>query len=72
PIFFATLIIITAYFPLFAFERAEGKLFKPMAFTVGYALVGALLCALTLIPSLAYVALRKPSKPFVNKPLVWL
>ena len=72
PIFFATLIIITAYFPLFAFERAEGKLFKPMAFTVGYALVGALLCAITLIPSLAYVALRKPSKPFVNKPLVWL
>jgi len=72
PIFFATLIIITAYFPLFAFERAEGKLFKPMAYTVGYALVGALLCALTLIPSLAYVALRKPSKPFVNKPLVWL
>lgn len=72
PIFFATLIIITAYFPLFAFERAEGKLFKPMAFTVGYALVGALLCALTLIPSLAYIALRKPSKPFVNKPLVWL
>lgn len=72
PIFFATLIIITAYFPLFAFERAEGKLFKPMAFTVGYALVGALLCALTLIPSLAYVALRKPSKPFVNKPLLWL
>ncbi|MDP9902083.1 efflux RND transporter permease subunit [Variovorax ginsengisoli] len=72
PIFFATLIIVTAYLPLFAFERAEGKLFKPMAFTVGYALVGALLCALTLIPSLAYVALRKPSKPFVNKPLVWL
>ena len=72
PIFFATLIIITAYFPLFAFERAEGKLFKPMAFTVSYALVGALLCALTLIPSLAYVALRKPRKPFVNKPLVWL
>ena len=72
PIFFATLIIITAYFPLFAFERAEGKLFKPMAYTVGYALVGALLCALTLIPSLAYVALRKPRKVFVNKPLEWL
>ncbi|WP_431273091.1 efflux RND transporter permease subunit [Variovorax ureilyticus] len=72
PIFFATLIIITAYFPLFAFERAEGKLFKPMAITVGIALLGALLCALTLIPSLAYVALRKPRKPFVNRPLVWL
>ena len=72
PIFFATLIIITAYLPLFAFERAEGKLFKPMAYTVSYALIGALLCALTLIPSLAYVALRKPRKPFVNKPLIWL
>ena len=72
PIFFATLIIITAYFPLFAFERAEGKLFKPMAFTVGYALIGALLCTLTLIPGLAYIALRKPRKLFVNRPLVWL
>ena len=72
PIFFATLIIITAYLPLFAFERAEGKLFKPMAYTVSYALIGALLCALTLIPSLAYIALRKPRKPFVNKPLRWL
>ncbi len=72
PIFFATLIIITAYFPLFSFERAEGKLFRPMAFTVCYALVGALLCAMTLIPSLSYVALRKPRKPFVNRPLAWL
>jgi len=72
PIFFATLIIIAAYFPLFAFERAEGKLFSPMAFTVGYALFGALLAALALIPGLAYVALRKPSKIFHNKPLEWL
>ena len=46
PIFFATLIIITAYLPLFAFERAEAKLFLPMAYTVGYALFGALLCTL--------------------------
>jgi heavy metal efflux system protein len=44
PIFFATLIIITAYLPLFAFERAEAKLFTPMAYTVSYALFGALLC----------------------------
>ena len=72
PIFFATLIIITAYLPLFAFERAEGKLFRPMAFTVGYALIGALLCTVTLIPGLAFVALRKPGKVFVNRPLVWL
>ena len=72
PMFFATLIIITAYCPLFAFERAEGKLFSPMAWTVGYALLGALLCALTLIPGLAYLALRRPQRIFHNTPLVWL
>ena len=72
PIFFATLVIISAYFPLFAFERAEGKLFSPMALTVGYALFGALLAALALIPGLAYVALRKPRKVFHNKPLEWV
>jgi heavy metal efflux system protein len=68
-IFFATLIIVTAYAPLFAFEHAEGKLFRPMAFTVGYALLAALLCTVTLTPALAYLALRKPRKLFQNKPL---
>ena len=72
PIFFATLIIITAYLPLFAFQRAEGKLFTPMAYTVGYALLGALICSIVLIPGLAFAALRKPQKVFHNKPLVWL
>lgn len=69
PIFFATLIIITAYLPLFAFERVEKKLFTPMAFTVGYALFGALLVALLLIPGLAYFIYRKPQKMYHNK---WL
>jgi cobalt-zinc-cadmium resistance protein CzcA len=72
PIFFATLIIITAYFPLFAFERAEAKLFSPMAYAVGYALFGALLCTLTLIPGLAYLAFRRPRPAFQNRPLIWL
>jgi cobalt-zinc-cadmium resistance protein CzcA len=72
PILFATLIIITAYLPLFAFERAEAKLFTPMAYTVTYALFGALLCSFTLIPGLAYWALRKPRTIFHNRPLVWL
>ena len=72
PIFFATLIIITAYLPLFAFERAEAKLFSPMAFTVGYALFGALLCTFALIPGLAYMAFRKPRLVFHNRPLQWL
>ena len=72
PIFFATLIIISAYLPLFAFERAEGKLLSPMALTVSYALMGALLCSIVLVPGLAYMALRKPRRIFHNKPLEWL
>ncbi|QEE23900.1 efflux RND transporter permease subunit [Rhodanobacter glycinis] len=69
PIFFAILIIVTAYLPLFAFEHAAGRLSRPMAFTVSYALLAALLCTITLIPGLAYIALRKPRKPFHNRPL---
>ena len=72
PIFFATLIIISAYLPLFAFERAEGKLFTPMAYTVSFALLGALICSLALIPGLAYTALRKPQTIRHNRPLEWL
>lgn len=69
PIFFSTLIIITAYLPLFAFEHIEKKLFTPMAYTVGYALLGALAVALLLIPGLAFFAYRKPRKIYVNR---WL
>lgn len=69
PVFFATVIIITAYLPLFAFERVEKKLFTPMAFTVGFALLGALLVALFLIPGLAYAVYKKPRKIYHNK---WL
>ena len=56
PMFFATAIIITAYIPLFAFQRVEKKLFSPMAYTVGYALGGAMLVALALVPGLALAA----------------
>ena len=69
PIFFSTLIIIVAYMPLFAFERIEKKLFTPMAFTMGYALLGALAVALLLIPGLAYSIYRKPQKVYHNKTL---
>ena len=69
PILFATTIIITAYIPLFAFERVEKKLFTPMAFTVSYALIGALLVALFLIPGLGYSLYRKPQKIYHNR---WL
>ena len=67
PIFFATIIIIVAYMPLFAFERIEKKLFTPMAFTVGYALLGALATALVLIPGLSYSIYRKPGRVYDNK-----
>lgn len=69
PIFFSTLIIITAYIPLFAFEHIERKMFTPMAYTVGYALLGALAVALLLIPGLAFIAYRMPRKSFRNQ---WL
>ena len=68
-IFFSTIIIITAYLPLFAFEHVERKLFTPMAYTVGYALVGALLTSLLLTPGLSYMAYRKPRKLYHNR---WL
>jgi cobalt-zinc-cadmium resistance protein CzcA len=72
PIFFATLIIISAYLPLFTLQRGEAALFTPMAYTVGFALFGALLCTLALTPGLAYLALRKPRPAFRNRPLEWL
>lgn len=68
-IFFSTIIIITAYMPLFAFEHVERKLFTPMAYTVGYALFGALLVALLLTPCLSYMTYRKPRKVYRNR---WL
>src|SRR6201995_3390827 len=69
PIFFASLIIITTYLPLFSFERAEAKLFTPMAYTMGYALFGALLTTLALVPGLAFYAFRKPGHVYHNR---WL
>ncbi|MDR3261766.1 MAG: CusA/CzcA family heavy metal efflux RND transporter [Tannerella sp.] len=69
PVLFSTLIIITAYLPLFAFEHIERKLFTPMAYTVGYALIGALAVALFLIPGLAFHAYEKPRKMHKNR---WL
>ncbi|GAL96216.1 cation efflux system protein CzcA [Acetobacter tropicalis NRIC 0312] len=68
-IVFSTLVIIVAYSPLFAFVGAEGRLFRPMAYTVSFALLGALLSAIVLTPSLAFLAMRKPHKIFHNKPL---
>ena len=69
PIMFSTCVIITAYLPLFAFERVERKLFTPMAFTMSYAMFGALLVAVLLIPGMAYVIYRRPGKIYKN---TWL
>jgi len=72
PMFFAMVIIVTAYIPLFAFQRVEKKLFSPMAYTVGYALAGATLVALALIPALTLVAYRRPRPLPRNRPLEWI
>jgi cobalt-zinc-cadmium resistance protein CzcA len=63
---------MTAYLPLFSFERAEARLFTPMAYTMGYALFGALLSTLALVPGLAYYAFRKPGRVYHNRWLEWL
>ena len=72
PIFFATVIIITTYLPLLAFQRIEAKLFYPMVYAVGFAQLGALVFALLVIPGLAYVAYRRPRRIFHNPVLGWL
>ncbi len=69
PIFFGMAVIGCAYLPLLAFERIEYKLFSPMAYAVGAALIGALLVALMLIPALAWLAFRKPRKMMHNRVL---
>lgn len=51
-IFFSKLIIITALIPIFSFEKVEGKLFSPLAYTLGFALLGALFFTLTFVPAL--------------------
>ena len=66
PVFFGMMVIITAYLPLFAFERIEYKLFSPMAYAIGFALLGALLVALALIPGLAFQAFRNTTRVFHN------
>ena len=58
-VFFAKLIIITALIPIFSFQKVEGKMFSPLAFTLGFALTGALLCTLTLVPVLSAMLLRR-------------
>ncbi|UYQ92625.1 CusA/CzcA family heavy metal efflux RND transporter [Chitinophaga horti] len=69
-VFFSKLIIISALLPIFAFQKVEGKMFSPLAWTLGFALLGALLFTLTLVPVLVSILLRKnvreKNNPFVN------
>ncbi|MFL9483926.1 efflux RND transporter permease subunit [Chitinophagaceae bacterium LWZ2-11] len=58
-IFFAKLIIITGLLPIFAFQKVEGKMFSPLAYTLGFALLGALITTLTLVPVLIHLLLSK-------------
>jgi len=58
PIAFAIAIIIVVFLPLFSLEGLEGKMFKPMAFNISFAMAGSLLLALTLIPVLAALVLK--------------
>ncbi|WP_201981871.1 efflux RND transporter permease subunit [Hymenobacter rubidus] len=58
-IFFAKAIIITALLPIFSFEKVEGKVFSPLAWTLGFALLGALIFTLTLVPVLVSILLKK-------------
>ncbi len=69
-VFFSKLIIITALLPIFAFQKVEGKMFSPLAFTLGFALLGALIFTLTLVPVLCSILLKKNvrerNNPIVN------
>src|SRR5208283_69489 len=59
PVFYAIAIIITAYLPIFTLQRVEGRLFHPMAWTVAFALLGALLFSMLVAPVLSSVLFRK-------------
>jgi cobalt-zinc-cadmium resistance protein CzcA len=72
PVFYAIAIIITAYLPIFTLQRVEGKLFRPMAWTVAFALLGALIFSMTIAPALASVVFRKPTTPWRNPMMEFL
>src|ERR1700723_2285938 len=59
PVFYAIAIIITAYMPIFTLQRVEGRLFRPMAWTVAFALLGAMTFSILIVPVLAATFFRK-------------
>ena len=72
PVFYAIAIIITAYLPIFTLQRVEGRLFHPMAWTVAFALLGALIFSILIAPVLASFAFRKGAKEWHNPVMLFL
>lgn len=72
PVFYARAIIIAGYLPIFTLQRVEGRLFKPMAWTVTFALLGALIFAIVLAPVLASFIFRHGTRERRNRVLDWL
>jgi len=72
PVLFARAIIITSYLPIFTLKAVEGRLFKPMAWTVTFALVGALVFAILIAPVMASLLFRKGAKEWENPIMNWL
>src|SRR5450631_3245806 len=72
PVFFARVIIIVSYLPIFTLQRVEGRLFSPMAWTVAFALLGALVFALLIAPVLCSLLFSSEIKEWRNPVLEWL
>jgi cobalt-zinc-cadmium resistance protein CzcA len=66
PVFYAIAIIITAYLPVFTLQRVEGRLFRPMAWTVAFALLGALIFSMLVAPVLASLFFSKGAHEWRN------
>ncbi|HUB51761.1 MAG TPA: CusA/CzcA family heavy metal efflux RND transporter [Terracidiphilus sp.] len=72
PVFFARAIVITSYLPIFTLQAVEGRLFKPMAWTVSFALFGALVFSIVIAPVMASFLFRKGAKEWRNPLMEWL
>jgi cobalt-zinc-cadmium resistance protein CzcA len=72
PVFYAIAIIISGYLPIFTLQRVEGRLFKPMAWTVGFALLGAMIFSITIAPVLVSFLFKKETPEWHNPVVVWL
>ena len=72
PVFFARAIVITSYLPIFTLQAVEGRLFKPMAWTVTFALFGALVFSIVAAPVMASILFSKGARDWQNPLMHWL